>query len=176
VPAWGGIVISLFLRNIAVSMPRGFELRELPLPVVEDIFRSVSFLDKLRCEQTCRDWRDFIHTELAPKTVTMRLVHGMTHADQLKPWVANQKTDSPGFMVPVELTSATHSFVTWFLRQTARLKELIVLLPILGHSQLPCTQLFDHIVAELSLQAGATFHGTSGTPSSTESCRICFLW
>jgi hypothetical protein len=90
-------------------MPRGFELRELPLTVVEDMFRSVSFLDKLRCEQTCRDWRDFVHTEMAPKTVTIRLLQGMTHPDHLKPWVAGQMIDSLLFMVPIELTFAAHN-------------------------------------------------------------------
>ena len=155
-------------------MPRGFDLRELPLTVVEDIFRSVSFLDRLTCEQTCRDWRDFIHTETAPKTVAIMLLQG-THPDYLKPWVAAETADTLLFIVPVELTAAAHSFVAWFVRRTAGLKQLIVHSPT-SFCRLPCIQLFDHILAELSLQAGASFHGTLGTPISTESCRLCFVW
>ena len=67
-------------------MPRGFNLRELPLTVVEDMFRSVSFLDRLICEQTCKDWRNFILTEMPFKTVTTMLLQGMD-PDYLKPWV-----------------------------------------------------------------------------------------
>ncbi len=153
-------------------MPRAFELRELPLKVVENMFRSVSFLDKLRCEQTCKDWRDFMRTELAPKTVTISLLQG-TH---LKPWVAAPASDNLSFMVPVESTSAAHSFVAWFVRRTAGLKQLILDTPISVFCRFPCLQLFDHILAELSLQAGATFHGTLGMPILTESFSTCFLW
>ncbi len=154
-------------------MPRAFELRELPLAVVDHIFRSVSFLDRIRCEQTCRDWRDFIHNEMAPKTVEMRLLHVRSYHDHLRPWVADQTADSFLFMVPVGPSFAAYSFVAWFSRRKAELKELTLLR---ADCQLPCIQRFDHTVAELSLQAGATFHGALGTSSSTESYRICFLW
>ena len=155
-------------------MPRGFDLCELPLTLVEHMFRSVSFLDTLRCEQTCRDWRDFVLTELASKTVTIMLLH-VNHPDYPRPWVAAQTADTLFFKVPVEPTSAARSFVAWFFRRTAGLKHLIVHLPGSAFCRLPCRQLFDHILAELSLQAGATFHGTLGTPTPTASCRIRFL-
>lgn len=139
------------------------------------MFRSLSFLDRLRCEQTCKDWRDFILTEMAYKTVTIMLLQGMD-PDYLKPWVADQTADTLFFVVPVESITANQSFVAWFVRRTSGLKELIVQLPTSGLCRPLCIQLFDHILAELLLQAGTTFHGISGTPMLTESFSICLLW
>ena len=53
-------------------MHLGFELPHRPL---EDILRLVEFRDILRCEQVCKDWRDLIRNQLAPKSITIGLVH-----------------------------------------------------------------------------------------------------
>ncbi|DBB00887.1 TPA: hypothetical protein ACH3X1_000805 [Trebouxia sp. C0004] len=96
-----------------------------------------------------------MHNEMPPKTVEVRLLHVRPYDDHLRLWVADQTADSFFIMVPVGLPFAAYSFVAWFSRRAAGLKELTV---FPAHCQLPCIQLFDHIIAELSLQAGATFH------------------
>ena len=165
-------------------MSRRFELRESPHTVLEDIFRSIGFHDRLRCEQACKDWRDLIHTEMAFRKVTVRLVHGrnpsvllyrgMAPDQNPRPWLADQTwsgiqtPDDLLLVVPVtkfspDVPSAAHSFVAWLFRRAAGLDELNVALPDL-HCQLPCQlQLFDHLATGLLLQAHANFHGTLGT-------------
>lgn len=149
-------------------MPRGFEL---PHMLLEDIFRLVSFQDKLRCEQVCREWKDLIRTELAPKSITIGLVHTTLAPEnitiELIHWRAlNQTADYPEFTVPVgqnapDLPSPAHNFLAWLFRRTAGLDELVLRTV---DCPLPCVQVFGYLVTGLSLQAGANFHGTLGTP------------
>lgn len=97
-------------------MSRRFESRELPYTVLEDIFRSIGFHDRLRCEQACEDWRDLIHTEMAFRKVTVRLVHrrnpsvllyrGMAPDQNPRPWLADQTWS--GIQTPDDLRRARH--------------------------------------------------------------------
>ncbi len=142
--------------------------------------RSVSFQDKVRCEQVCRDWRDLIRTELAPESITVildhttlalgiirvRLVQWEAHHHNQRPRSADQIADGLEFTVSVrqnspDLPSHVHSFVAWLFRRTAGLVDF-VFYP--GDCQLPCVQLLDLLATGLLLQPGATFHGTLGTP------------
>ena len=149
-------------------MPCGFEL---PHRVLEDVLRLVGFQDKHRCEQVCRDWRDLVRTELAPKMITVRLVQTTSAPEHIRvrlvPWrahdynpLADQTADIPEFTVSVghsspDLPSIFHSFVAWLSRRTAGLVDLVL---HTGECQLPCVQLFDQLASGLSLQADASFH------------------
>lgn len=155
-------------------MPRGFEL---PHRLLEDVLRSVSFQDKVRCEQVCRDWRDLIRTELAPESITVRLVRTTLGPENIRvrlvqwealqrPRSADQIADGHEFTVSVrqnspDLPSLVHSFVAWLFRRTAGLVDF-VLCP--GDCQLPYVQLLDLLDTRLALQPGAAFHATLGTP------------
>ncbi|KAL0046962.1 hypothetical protein WJX82_003104 [Trebouxia sp. C0006] len=97
-------------------MSRRFESRELPYTVLEDIFRSIGFHDRLR-------------------NPSVSLYRGMAPDQNPRPWLADQTwsgiqtPDDLLFVVPVtksspDVPSAAHSFVAWLFRRAAGLDEL----------------------------------------------------